>query len=243
LGRNGQIPSRRQRLAIAIVGFCLVAAFSANSSAGEPVELIDANSGVTSPAGNRVADAPSPAELLPPRIRLAEQAPPPAPEGVLPQPEEPLPATMQQWLDEDRRPASSLTLDIAPTPGDLPTGKANRDSATSSQLAEMPAPLYGPLPIPRPVPGGVCHFPLYFEEPRVERYGQSFGLLQPVVSGVHFYSNALLMPAKMIVHPPRSQVCGNRYGPRFPFFNGRPVMRTAGGTTQSAFWTGIFVLP
>lgn len=49
----------------------------------------------------------------------------------------------------------------------------------------------------------LCHKPLYFEEPQLERYGHSAGpLAQPVISGAHFFANIAILPYKMGVHPP-----------------------------------------
>jgi hypothetical protein len=43
-----------------------------------------------------------------------------------------------------------------------------------------------------------CHRPLYFEEPNLERYGHSAGcLLQPAISGAHFFTNLAVLPYKM----------------------------------------------
>ncbi len=44
----------------------------------------------------------------------------------------------------------------------------------------------------------ICHRPLYFEEPNLERYGHSAGcLLQPAISGAHFFTNLAVLPYKM----------------------------------------------
>jgi hypothetical protein len=49
-----------------------------------------------------------------------------------------------------------------------------------------------------------CYYPLYFEEGCLERHGQSAGpLLQPVFSGIEFYSRIGLLPVKMLFERPR----------------------------------------
>jgi hypothetical protein len=49
----------------------------------------------------------------------------------------------------------------------------------------------------------LCHKPLYFEQPGVERYGHTWGpLLQPVVSSAHFFGSVIMLPYKMGVEPP-----------------------------------------
>jgi len=50
---------------------------------------------------------------------------------------------------------------------------------------------------------GLCHKPLYFEQSHMERYGHSWGpVLDPVVSGAHFFASVPLLPYKMGVEPP-----------------------------------------
>lgn len=49
----------------------------------------------------------------------------------------------------------------------------------------------------------ICHFPLYFEEPLLERHGQQCcpTWIQPAVSGSKFLSNLVLYPYKATLHP------------------------------------------
>ena len=50
---------------------------------------------------------------------------------------------------------------------------------------------------------GLCHKPLYFEEVQLERYGHTIGpVLQPAVSGAHFFLNIATLPYKMGISPP-----------------------------------------
>jgi hypothetical protein len=50
---------------------------------------------------------------------------------------------------------------------------------------------------------GLCHKPLYFEQPQLERYGHSWGpALDPIVSGVHFFGTVPLLPYAMGVETP-----------------------------------------
>lgn len=47
----------------------------------------------------------------------------------------------------------------------------------------------------------LCHKPLYFEEVALERYGHSTGrVLQPLVSGAHFFGTIPLLPYKSGIH-------------------------------------------
>ncbi len=49
----------------------------------------------------------------------------------------------------------------------------------------------------------LCHKPLYFEEVALERYGHSHGpLVQPFISGAHFFANIIALPYQMgLRHP------------------------------------------
>jgi hypothetical protein len=50
---------------------------------------------------------------------------------------------------------------------------------------------------------GLCHKPLYFEQPHMERYGHSWGpVLDPVLSGAHFFASVPLLPYHMGLEPP-----------------------------------------
>jgi hypothetical protein len=65
--------------------------------------------------------------------------------------------------------------------------------------------------IPRGWPGitytwkasALCHKPLYFEEPQLERYGHSRGpIIDPLFSAAHFFVCVPLLPYSMGVEPP-----------------------------------------
>ncbi|MBC8350496.1 MAG: hypothetical protein H8E66_00820 [Planctomycetes bacterium] len=50
---------------------------------------------------------------------------------------------------------------------------------------------------------GACHKPLYFEEVQLERYGHTAGpVLQPALSGAHFFLNIATLPYQMGMSPP-----------------------------------------
>jgi len=49
----------------------------------------------------------------------------------------------------------------------------------------------------------LCHKPLYFEEVQLERYGHSAGpIVQPFLSGAHFFGSALMLPYQIGLNPP-----------------------------------------
>jgi hypothetical protein len=50
---------------------------------------------------------------------------------------------------------------------------------------------------------GMYHKPLYFEEVNLERYGYTMSpVLQPLISGAHFFATIPVLPYKMTTHPP-----------------------------------------
>jgi hypothetical protein len=53
----------------------------------------------------------------------------------------------------------------------------------------------------------LCHRPLYFEQVNLERYGYTVSpILQPAISGAHFFLTIPTLPYKMVVQPPRECV-------------------------------------
>jgi hypothetical protein len=95
---------------------------------------------------------------------------------------------------------------------------------------------------------GLCHKPLYFEQSHMERYGHSWGpVLDPVISGAHFFASVPLLPYHMGLEPPceciyplghyRPGSCAPRYIEPFPW-------SIRGGALQAATVTGlIFAVP
>lgn len=72
----------------------------------------------------------------------------------------------------------------------------------------------------------VWYRPLYFEEPNIERYGNTHGQhLQPYLSGIHFMTNVMTMPYNITARRP----CEREYGLGY----GRP------GNCNSAYRPGI----
>lgn len=95
---------------------------------------------------------------------------------------------------------------------------------------------------------GVCHKPLYFEEVQLERYGHTAGpILQPALSGAHFFLNIAALPYKMGINPPnecryplgyyRPGNCAPWLIPPIPL-SVRSALQTAG------FYTGgVYMIP
>ena len=92
---------------------------------------------------------------------------------------------------------------------------------------------------------GLCHKPLYFEQSHMERYGHSWGpVLDPVVSGAHFFASVPMLPYKMGLEPPHECIyplghyrpgsCAPRYIEPFPF-SIRAAALEAGAITGLSF--------
>ena len=94
----------------------------------------------------------------------------------------------------------------------------------------------------------LCHRPLYFEEVNLERYGYSCcRVLQPVISGAHFFSIVPILPYKMTIQPPCERVytLGHyRPGSLAPYRIHWPPLRPTAAGVQGALVTGlIFAIP
>jgi hypothetical protein len=152
-----------------------------------------------------VADAPETKAIEPAAFQESESLaaePPPAPEEVAPQPEAPATNVARRF-----RPITEITINAALPPGLLP---------------EQVLPQQGqPTPEPSRQVGDsrfysgwgenafewsatkLCHGPLYFEQVNLERHGyQCHPLVQPFVSGAHFFLTVPTLPYQMTIHPP-----------------------------------------
>jgi hypothetical protein len=92
---------------------------------------------------------------------------------------------------------------------------------------------------------GLCHKPLYFEQSHMERYGHSWGpVIDPVVSGAHFFASVPMLPYKMGLEPPceciyplghyRPGNCAPHYIEPFPW-SIRAAAAEAGAITGLSF--------
>jgi hypothetical protein len=53
----------------------------------------------------------------------------------------------------------------------------------------------------------MLHKPLYFEEVNLERYGYTISpIIQPAVSGAHFFLTIPILPYKIVAQPPRQEI-------------------------------------
>ena len=93
-------------------------------------------------------------------------------------------------------------------------------------------------------PWTICYRPLYFEEIALERYGASHGILQPAISGAHFFGSVVALPYKMTVRPPRSCECSNgfsRPGDSPLDGYGQHVLRADAALVEAAIVAGIVI--
>jgi hypothetical protein len=95
---------------------------------------------------------------------------------------------------------------------------------------------------------GVCHKPLYFEDVQLERYGHTRGpIVQPFVSGAHFFANVALLPYKMGINPPHECQYPLGYirpGSCAPWMMQPFPLSARGAATATGFYTGAnFLIP
>lgn len=94
----------------------------------------------------------------------------------------------------------------------------------------------------------LCHKPLYFEDKHLERYGHSWGpLLQPVMSGAHFFGNVLALPYKAGMDPPHEcmYTLGHyRPGNCAPYMLDPIPLSVRGAAVAGGIWTGgVYAIP
>lgn len=118
------------------------------------------------------------------------------------------------------RPIGSIGVDIRPP---VATGATPRNAAATALHASQATVRYHAAPFRRSASlhhlackTGVCHQPLYFEEVNLERYGTTFGRLQPAISAVRFFARFPQLPYRATIDRPR--IC---YYHRHPFEAGR----------------------
>jgi hypothetical protein len=95
---------------------------------------------------------------------------------------------------------------------------------------------------------GVCHKPLFFEDVQLERYGHTRGpIVQPFVSGAHFFANVALLPYKMGINPPHECQYPLGYirpGSCAPWMLQPFPLSARGAATATGFYTGAnFLIP
>jgi hypothetical protein len=100
--------------------------------------------------------------------------------------------------DQERqklKPIKAITNQIAAEPGDFPPECGLADVAYKPRdFCQLTYTWKA---------SNLCHKPLYFEQPRLERYGHSLPpLIQPAVCAAHFFGSVVLLPYKMGIDLP-----------------------------------------
>jgi hypothetical protein len=94
---------------------------------------------------------------------------------------------------------------------------------------------------------GLCHKPLYFEELALERYGHTWGYLQPFVSGAHFFGTLPILPYKMGVEAPWECIYALGYyepGSCAPYIVYPVPLNVRGALLEAGAWTGgVLLIP
>jgi hypothetical protein len=152
-------------------------------------------------------------------------------------------------IDHDRftRRVDEVPLDIRPTEGVMPESVAGEEFANDPNPGDRGADEDEPMLVCSWTPWTICYRPLYFEDIALERYGCSYGIVQPGVSFVRFLATVPALPYKMTVQRPRSCVCSNgfsRCGDVPPPGYGVRKIRFDAALVEAAVITGIvFILP
>lgn len=146
-----------------------------------------------------------------PAARMA-QFPRRTPDYAVPPPFSPAPETIEtddrgtQTLqidcDQERaklKPIRVVSNSLKPEAGDLPPECGPRDEQFIARNWSCMTYTWKAA--------NMCHKPLYFEQPRVERYGHAFPRpIQPFVSAATFFVSVPLLPYKMGLEPPNECV-------------------------------------
>jgi hypothetical protein len=218
--------------------------FVAPAGSGEPSTL-----SVTEPGALRPAAAPTPSVVATPAAEPLDLAmlanfAQSAAEEIAGEPVAP--------GDRPYRPITQVTIDAALPAGSLPGDADVRPEG----FIESP-----PLEFADPRQWGgwadvnfewsatmLCHRPLYFEQVNVERYGYTVSpLLQPAISGAHFFLTIPTMPYKLVAQPPRECVytlgyyrAGSRVPRRWHHVNWDPTAATVEGLVVTGL---VFLIP
>ncbi len=171
-----------------------------------------------------------------PRVasRFAQPATPPVPEATLP--------------NDRLKPLSDFALPEAlPAKQPQPDFAADRFDQELPEVQGLGATRPWPLTVYAWEAPALCHRPLYFEDENLERYGHSFGLVQPAVSAAHFFGRAAALPYLAGAFP--SHECyytlgKGRPGSYMPYYLYRPPVSARGAVYQAGAVTGLsFFVP
>lgn len=143
----------------------------------------------------------------------------------------------------DPRPFESITTTVAPPEGMLPDDQARELFRADPDHREEVT--YKPFHWAAPE---IWHRPLYFDDVQLERYGQTWSpLLQPALSGAHFFGILPILPYKTGLDRPLAPVSTLGYyrpGSPAPCVGRRiPWQWDAALIQAGAVVSGVFILP
>jgi hypothetical protein len=200
---------------------------------------------IPAPKSDRMADAmPDSCEDRPMPTEAKEEILTPQPDSAA----EVVPGAADDDQDRFAREVTDVRLDIRPPQGPLPPDLSADETANDRDEPSNPEGLcdwdmHAPI-ICTFNPWTICYRPLYFEDIQLERYGRTFGIVQPGVSAAHFFCSVPLMPYKMVVRPPRSCECSNGFSRRgdqpLPGYGAR-FLRLDAAAVEAAVMAGIFL--
>lgn len=195
--------------------------------------------------------ADSPSDFLP-LLPPADGEQPALPNAETPSPATPDPESAAEEValpddDGSLRPIQDLGTDITPPGDNFPDNlaaayfPAEEDSDTMGvRRRDVETFVFWDAP-------GVAHRPLYFEEVNLERQGYKVPLIQPVLSGAHFFSRVPMLPYLMAAEKHRQQryTLGHyRPGSQAAYEWYLPRPSVGGGVLQAVTVTGLlFAFP
>jgi hypothetical protein len=215
----------------------------ATASHEEPAPT-EAEEVIPTPKSDPPSITPDPSDAEPTLTQGKEEIPAPQPDSAL----DVLPGGSDDDQDRFARRVTDVRLDIRPPQGALPpdlaADEADKNAAQPSEPEEPCACEKREPIICAFTPWTICYRPLYFEDISLERYGRTFGIVQPGVSAVRFFCTVPLMPYKMTVRRPRSCECSNgfsRLGDQpLPGYGAR-FLRLDAAAVEAAVMAGLFL--
>lgn len=144
------------------------------------------------------------------------------------------------------KPITQVSLNIAPASGELPPDRA-------AESFDQIEPRHHSQLISRNVNAHTVywqasllnHQPLYFEDVNLERHGFSFGIWQPLVSGIKFASVVPALPYLVAAQPPqttRYTLGETRPGNHACYVHEFPPLNTDAALIEAGVITGLFFL-
>lgn len=138
----------------------------------------------------------------------------------------------------DLKPINQIDYHIAAEPGNFPNECALSDEAFQPRRFERIDFTWKA--------SALCHKPLYFQQPKLERYGHTFGpVLTPIISVGHFFVSVPFLPYNMGMEPPWECVYAlgwYRPGSCAPYTLGPVPLSVRGAITQGVVTTGLWFL-